>query len=134
MAERNDLRYRDWVTVADVLDKGVWIQGVLQWVDQHGGVIAGSPHDFPDNEIFNENFRAAAHTNGKDDCDGNGFGWCYGYGKRNGDGNSEFSGDGDCFDAIGLGELDGVGVGEGYGVGYGNGNGESNQFAYSLEF
>ena len=87
----------DRVTVIDVLDTGACFDGVRDWINRNGGLIAGDPSKFTDVEWIQK----AANRNGS----GNGYGNGYG------DGN-------------GYGYGSGYGSGNGYGDGYGYGNGD----------
>ena len=61
------------VTVCDVLESGACLDGVVDWVKRHKGLIAGKPEDFP----RQPEIQRAACANGD------------GYGDGNGDGGSE---------------------------------------------
>lgn len=63
--------YRDWVTVADVLDTGACFDGVVEFVKSIGGKIA----DFATNYLDNPYVQNAAKYG---NCNGNGN--CNGYG------------------------------------------------------
>lgn len=96
-----NLTYRPLVTVADVLDACACIEGVVEWVEAHGGRISGPPSDYPGNEDIQHAARA------------DGYGYGYGYGDGHGDGNG-----------FGYGYGDGNGFGDGYGDGDGYGFGD----------
>ena len=64
--------YRTVVTAFGALDSGACRDGVIEWIEENDGVIAGDPSDYPDNE----HIQKAAFANGS----GSGSGYGDGYG------------------------------------------------------
>ena len=132
--------YKDRVTVADVLESGACLSGVIGFVEKHRGVIAGETRKFPNNEFIQQaanalsltaigygvgNYGDSGYGNGYggDSGYGNGYGSGYGGGYGNGSGNGYGGGSG-CYGDSGYGE-DGYGDGDGSGDGsdgYGDGS------------
>jgi hypothetical protein len=100
--------YRPVVTVVDVLEDGACVDGVIEWVEENGGVIAGAAADH-DNEHIEQASRADGYGSGSGSGSGYGSGDGYGYGSGSGSG---------------------YGSGDGYGYGYGSGSGSGSGYGY----
>jgi len=82
--------YKDRVTVADVLESGACLSGVIGFIEKHRGVIAGETRKFPNNEFIQQAANALSITavfgggygdSGYGNGDGGGYGGgsgCYG--------------------------------------------------------
>ena len=71
--------YSERVTVCDVLESGACLDGVVEWIKEHDGLIAGATVE----HCRNEHIARATCADG------------YGYGYRNGYGDGDGDGDGD---------------------------------------
>ena len=103
--------YKDRVTVADVLESGACLSGVIGFVEKHRGVIAGETRKFPNNEFIQQAANALSLTAvgyGVGNYGDSGYGSGYGGGYGGGSG---------CYGDSGYGE---DGYGGGYGSGYGS--------------
>ena len=98
--------YKDRVTVADVLESGACLSGVIGFVEKKG-IIAGETRKFPNNEFIQQAANALSLTAvgyGVGNYGDSGYGSGYGGGYGGGSG---------CYGDSGYGE-------DGYGGGYGD--------------
>ncbi len=79
--------YRPTVSVVDVLEQACY-QGVVEWVEEHDGVISGDTSKYRHIREIQE----AAHANGCGDGDGYGSGYGSGYGDGYGYGDGDEDG------------------------------------------
>jgi hypothetical protein len=112
---------RDTVTVADVLDAGACIEGVLAFIDRRKNrPIAADSSQVRDRDGYIA--RASRR-------DGSGSGSGYGYGDGDGYGYGDGYGSG-----YGYGDGYGYGYGYGYGSGYGYGDGYGDGYGYGYGY
>ncbi|HEV2352936.1 MAG TPA: hypothetical protein VGR89_01725, partial [Puia sp.] len=74
--------YKETVTVADVLESGACLGGVIKWLKRHQGVIAVKTANYRRNPYV----LRASHGSGDGFDYGWAFSWAYGSGDRSGDG------------------------------------------------
>jgi hypothetical protein len=78
----SDLRYKPTLTVVDVIESGACMNGVCEWVEAHGGRIAGKTRTHWKRPELIKASNADAYGSG------------YGYGSGSGSGSGYGDGDG----------------------------------------